>query len=124
MSRTKSIATTCGLALLALSFPAALYMLNAPALESLGQLTVSQPAQPVPKVDGATLEKAIEAKFDRVKEFDARILQARGEIMKFEELKEKQLDELESVREKIGNLLERFEGAPAPLSTDRARNPE
>lgn len=124
MSRTKSIVTTCGLALLALSFPAALFLLNAPALDSLGKLAVTASPKPAAKLDTPTLEKAIEAKVERVREFDERILQARGEIMKFEELKEKQLDELESVRTRISELVRRFGETPAGVSTDRARSPE
>jgi len=93
------ILTKIALVALALSFPVGLFILNAPALKEL----IPKEVQNEIVVD---LDKAIDAKSNEIAEIEMKILEARGELLKFEEMKISQLKELRVLYDRIASMLD------------------
>ena len=92
------ILSKVSLIVLALSFPVGLFVLNAPALKEL----VPQEKQQVIPLD---IEKVIDAKSEEIAKIDMQILEAKGELLKFEEMKHSQLKELKTLYDRIATML-------------------
>ena len=86
------------LIVLALSFPVGLFILNAPALKDL---------VPVEKHQDITIDidKVIEAKGKEIEKIDMQILEAKGQLLKYEEMKMGQLRELKTLYDRIATML-------------------
>ncbi len=94
------ILSKVALIVLALSFPVGLFVLNAPALKEL------LPAQnQIQKEIAVDLSRILDTKSEEIAKIDMQILEARGEILKFEEMKSAQLNELRTLYERISTML-------------------
>jgi hypothetical protein len=94
-----SLLSKLALIVLALSFPVGLFLLNAPAFREL-----------VPATDkkdiALDLDEVIEAKSEEIAKIDLQILEAKGQLLKFEEMKGSQLRELKTLYNRIAKMLE------------------
>jgi hypothetical protein len=90
--------TKIALIALALSFPIGLFILNAPALIEL------IPKQVRSEV-AVNLNNAIDAKAEEIAKIDMQILEARGELLKYEDAKMAQIKELRTLYDRIASML-------------------
>lgn len=94
------------LGLTALSFPLGLVLLNT-------EDTLTRIRSVLNGGRKSDLNAALNAKEDEIKEIDTKILQARGEFLKYAEMRNSQVGELENLRTNI----ERIITTPIPLDT-------
>jgi hypothetical protein len=92
------ILSKVALVILALSFPVGLFVLNAPALK---ELIPTEKRQDI----AVDIEKVIEAKGAEIAKIDMQILEAKGELLKYEEMKISQLRELKILYDRIATML-------------------
>ena len=93
------ILSKIALIVLALSFPVGLFILNAPAMKELVQSTKQQEVT-------LDFNKVIDAKSEEIAKIDMQILEAKGQLLKFEEMKGSQLKELRTLYDRIATMLE------------------
>jgi hypothetical protein len=98
VEQKSGVFTKVALIALALSFPVGLFILNAPALMELAPKDVRSEV-------AVNLNNAIDAKAEEIAKIDMQILEARGELLKFEDAKLAQLKELRTLYDRIASML-------------------
>jgi hypothetical protein len=96
------------LGLLALSFPVGLLVLNAPVkslVTGAGLLGSDSPA---------AINRFLETKTTEIESLDGRILEARGELLKYQEKRAEQLGELKALYDQLGRVIDETAAKDVP----------